>query len=90
MKIISLTTKTIYDIDFTKTGYIKCPECLENRKKKNTKPFRVNSELTGGYCYHCNTSFVEYKPFKSLDQNLSKKSKYLTAIQQHPFNLKGL
>ena len=32
----------------------------------------------------------EYKPFKSLDQNLSKKSKYLTAIQQHPFNLKGL
>jgi hypothetical protein len=32
----------------------------------------------------------EYKPFKPLDQNLSKKSKYLTAIQQHPFNLKGL
>jgi hypothetical protein len=32
----------------------------------------------------------EYKPFKILDQNLSKKSKYLTAIQQHPFNLKGL
>lgn len=32
----------------------------------------------------------EYKPFKSLDQNLSKKSKYVTAIQQHPFRLKGL
>ena len=32
----------------------------------------------------------EYKPFKPLDQNLSKKSKYVTAIQQHPFNLKGL
>ena len=32
----------------------------------------------------------EYKPFKPLDQNPSKKSKYVTAIQQHPFRLKGL
>lgn len=64
MKIISLNTKQIYDIDL-KAGYIKCPECLENRKKKNTKPFRVNSEKNGGYCYHCETSFVEYKPFKT-------------------------
>jgi len=32
----------------------------------------------------------EYKPFKPIDQNLSKKSKYVTAIQQHPFHLKGL
>ncbi len=32
----------------------------------------------------------EYKPFKPIDQNLSKKSKYVTAIQQHPFRLKGL
>ena len=65
MKIVSLNTKIIYDIDFTSKGYIKCPECLDQRKKKNTKPFRVNATKTGGYCYHCNTSFVEYKPFKT-------------------------
>lgn len=80
MKIISLTTKNIYDIDFTKTGYIKCPECLENRKKKNTKPFRVNSELTGGYCYHCNTSFVEYKPFKSEKTYIVPEWKNITKL----------
>jgi twinkle protein len=80
MKIISLTTKNIYDIDFTKTGYIKCPECLENRKKKNTKPFRVNTELTGGYCYHCNTSFVEYKPFKSEKTYIVPKWKNITKL----------
>ena len=63
MKIISLNTKQIYDIDF-KGSYIKCPECLEKRKKKSAKPFRVNADKTGGYCYHCETSFVEYKPYK--------------------------
>jgi len=65
MKILSLNTKIIYDFDFSGKGYIKCPECQEDRKKKNTKPFRVNKEKNGGYCYHCECSFVEYKPFKT-------------------------
>jgi twinkle protein len=67
MKIISLNTKLIYDIDFSKAGEntLKCPECSGNRKKKSAKPFRWNNDKLVGHCYHCDTSFVEYKPYKS-------------------------
>jgi twinkle protein len=67
MKIISLNTKKIYDIEVNRKGenHIKCPECSENRKKKSAKPFMWNNTKMVGHCYHCDCSFVEYKPFKS-------------------------
>jgi twinkle protein len=66
MKIISLKTKIVYDLDVSKSGEnnIKCPECSQNRKKKSSKPFRWNNTKLVGHCYHCDTSFVEYKPYK--------------------------
>lgn len=67
MKVISLNTKIIYDIDFAKQGEntLKCPECSESRKKKNAKSFSWNNQKMIGFCHHCNASFVEYKPFKT-------------------------
>ncbi len=67
MKIISLNTKIVYDIDINRAGEnnIKCPECSPNRKKKTAKPFRWNNTKLVGHCYHCDCSFVEYKPYKT-------------------------
>jgi twinkle protein len=65
MRIISHTTKNIYDIDFKKQGEntVKCPECSESRKKKSLKPFQWNNTKMVGYCWHCETTFAEYKPY---------------------------
>lgn len=82
MKIISLNTKQVYDIDFTKAGEntLKCPECSGNRKKKSAKPFRWNNEKLVGHCYHCDTSFVEYKPFKSEKTYTAPEWKNITTL----------
>jgi twinkle protein len=62
MKIISLNTKKIYDIDFQKSGenQMPCPDCSADRKKQRAKSFSFNREKKTGYCQHCLTSFVEY------------------------------
>jgi len=41
MKIISLNTRQIYDIDLRSTGEnnMPCPECSQDRKKKHAKSF---------------------------------------------------
>jgi twinkle protein len=67
MKIISLNTKTVYDLDINRAGenHIKCPECSQSRKKKSSKPFMWNNTKMVGHCYHCDCSFVQYKPFKT-------------------------
>lgn len=67
MKIISLNTKQVYDFIAKNQGenLTICPECAKDRKKKNQKSFKWNDTKLVGHCYHCDTSFVEYKPFKS-------------------------
>jgi twinkle protein len=66
MKIISLNTKTIYEIEPQRSGEnnMQCPECSKSRKKQKVKCFSWNNEKNTGYCNHCNTAFVQYKPFK--------------------------
>lgn len=69
MKIISLNTRQIYDIDLRSTGEnnMPCPECSQDRKKKNAKSFSFNSKNSAGYCHHCEARFVEHKPFEKVN-----------------------
>jgi len=62
MKIISLDSKKIYDIEIHKAGenQMPCPECSKDRKKVRAKSFSFNAEKKTGYCQHCLVSFVEY------------------------------
>lgn len=62
MKILSLNTKQIYDIELTKAGenQMPCPDCSKDRKKHKAKSFSFNLELKTGYCHHCLSKFVEY------------------------------
>ena len=64
MKIKSLTSKGIYDLDLTKSGENLgvCPDCSEHRKNKKAKCFSFNVSKGAGYCSHCESRFVEYKP----------------------------
>jgi twinkle protein len=82
MKIISLHTKKIYDIDVNRQGenHIKCPECSPGRKKKSAKPFMWNNTKLVGHCYHCDTTFVEYKPFKTEKQYFNPEWKNITSL----------
>jgi twinkle protein len=88
MKIISLATKQIYDIDFSKSGEntAKCPECSQSRKKKSAKPFQWNNQKLTGYCHHCNASFVEYKPFKTEKVYFVPEWKNITGLSDKAVN----
>jgi twinkle protein len=67
MKIICLDTKKI--IFFTPLGKSGerhlCPECSQDRKKSGQKDFEWYPESNSGYCFHCERSFREYKPYES-------------------------
>lgn len=65
MKILSISSKLIYDIDVKKSGEnaMCCPECNANRKHKGKKSFSWNETKKVGSCKNCDGSFVEYKPF---------------------------
>jgi twinkle protein len=82
MKIISLNTKKIYDIDVNRQGenHLKCPECQESRKKKTSKPFMWNNTKYVGHCYHCDCNFVEYKPFKTEKAYVNPEWKNITEL----------
>ena len=69
MKIFSLNTKKIYDIDLRSSGEnaMPCPECSQDRKKKNAKSFSFNAKINAGYCNHCEGRFVEHKPFEKVE-----------------------
>lgn len=66
MKIINLSTNTVYELEFKQLGENKgiCPSCSNTRKKSNLKCFSFNVDLRAGYCNHCDGRFVEYKPFE--------------------------
>lgn len=68
MKILSITTKKVYDLELSKSGenQMPCPECSEHRKKKHVKCFSYNVVKGAGYCNHCEARFVEYKPFEKI------------------------
>ena len=62
-KIISLSTRTVYELEINKNGenQMVCPECSHNRRKKHIKCFSYNHEKGVGYCNHCETRFVKYE-----------------------------
>lgn len=62
MKILSLNTQKIYDIEISKQGenQMACPDCSKDRKKSKAKPFSFNYTNKVGYCNHCLARFVEY------------------------------
>ena len=62
MKIISLNTKQIYNIELPHSGEnaMPCPDCSKNRKKTKAKSFSFNRDKKKGFCQHCQTSFIEY------------------------------
>jgi twinkle protein len=61
MRIKSLATKIVYDLEFSKSGEntSTCPDCIDDRKNKKAKPFSFNVSKGRGYCNHCNAAFVE-------------------------------
>jgi len=65
MKIISLTSKTVYDLDLKKANEnpMPCPDCDANRKHKGSKSFSFNAKKGTGFCLNCESRFVEYRPF---------------------------
>lgn len=69
MKIFSLNTRKIYDIETRSSGEnnMPCPECSDDRKKKNAKPFSFNVSKGAGYCNHCESRFVEHKPYEKVE-----------------------
>jgi twinkle protein len=62
MKYQSSNTNSLYQCDFKKGRQI-CPECSHTRKKKTDKCLEFYPDKNMGYCFNCNTTFFEYKPF---------------------------
>ena len=63
MKYQSSNTKTIYELNFNGNKMQLCPECSESRKKSSSKDLKYYPESNSCYCFHCNTTLFEYKPF---------------------------
>lgn len=63
MKYQSSKTRQIFNIQFeSKSGL--CPECSHLRKKKKDKCLQYHSDTNTAYCFNCETTFYEYKPFE--------------------------
>lgn len=84
LKILSLTTKIVYDIEAAKPGenQMPCPECSQNRKSSNRKKkiFSWNNIKKTGNCVHCGASFVEFKPFKEQKEYKAPVWKNITSL----------
>jgi len=64
MKYQSSNTKQIYNVEF-KQGRNLCPECSHLRVKKTDKCLEYFIETNTAYCWNCNTTFFEYKPYEA-------------------------
>ena len=64
MKYQSSNTRMIFELDLVKKRSL-CPECMDGRKKKNNRDLEYYSDTNTAYCFHCNTTFFEYKPFEA-------------------------
>lgn len=67
MKYQSSNTKQIYEIEFSKNGRYICPECSGSRHKSKAKDLQFFQEKNRAYCFHCNTTFFEFKPFDAKE-----------------------
>ena len=62
MKVKSLKTGKIYDLEIGRSGENRqpCPECSHDRKKKTAKSFSFNAAKGIGKCFNCDGKFVEF------------------------------
>lgn len=64
MKYQSSNSKRIYDISFESRKYrLLCPECSPSRKKLKEKDLEYYPDTNRAFCFHCNTTFYEHKPY---------------------------
>lgn len=66
MRYQSSRTKLLYDIHFEegiKKRYT-CPECSQSRKKEKAKDLEYYPDNGRAFCFHCETTFFEYKPYE--------------------------
>lgn len=63
MKVKSLTTKKVYEVQINRSGenHQACPECSQDRKHKSKKSFSFNTQSGVGKCFNCDANFVEYR-----------------------------
>ncbi len=69
MRYQSSNTKLIYDLHFEpgqKKRY-QCPECSGSRRKAKNKDLEYYPDTNRAYCFHCNTTFFEYKPYEKKE-----------------------
>jgi twinkle protein len=65
MKYQSSNTKQIFNLTFdlgVKKRY-QCPECSGSRKKVKAKDLEFYPDTKRAFCFHCETTFFEYKPY---------------------------
>jgi twinkle protein len=79
MKYQSSNTRAIIEIDFTKKHDV-CPECSKNRKKSKLKVLQYYANENRAYCFHCNATFFEYKPYVKEKQYTVPEWKNITEL----------
>lgn len=66
MKYQSSNSKNIIEHDWgTKKMKHTCPECSSNRRNKTERCLEYYPETDSAYCFHCNTTFFKYDPYKT-------------------------
>jgi len=95
MKYQSSNTKHIYspEFDTTRKALYICPECSGNRKKSKSKDCEFYPDTQRAYCFHCNTTFFEYKPYNDEKQYIVPEWKNITNLTDKAvkwFNGRGI
>ena len=95
MELYNTTDKKKYEVNIPSgTGeyYSTCPACSHNRKPINQKKrcFSWNRTKEVGYCYHCGSSFVEFKEREQLNTSTPKPLNNSTSQQINYINPKYL
>lgn len=82
MKYQSSNTRLIYDFDFSFKNKkpLLCPECSSDRNKSNKKDLRYYESTNRAHCFHCRTTFFEYKPFKKQKDYIVPEWKNITKL----------
>ncbi len=72
MKIFNLQTNQIFDIEFKYSGEnrLPCPSCSDQRRKKKDPCFSFNQNEGIGFCHHCDSRYVEYKPHEEKEYKI--------------------
>jgi len=79
MKYLSSNTKKVYDIEFTRKRNT-CPECNSDRKKKDQKDLEYHSDTNTAFCFHCRTTYFEYKPYEQKKEYIRPEWKNKTDL----------